>query len=268
MITNKVTIYRKIFDEAHEHLLSFDSIDENMLDKHLTDCEERKSQTMQDLLFGMLESISNRHGMPHTIGPIEKLRPCLEDFIPPRIIEKDGDDWRGLFMAIKNNCEPPGRMTIDNPKSYWVIFCKSIFSASHFLSRFSNLKEFDNFVSQFYLNEYTRVALPLLLEKEVFGLGFALACDFLKENGYPEYVKPDVHIKAIFRGIGISKSDSDYDVFKDVIRFSEDINELPYCVDKLFWLVGSGRFYLDDVKIDTNRDEFIKRIKHEFRDEL
>nr|QNO44219.1 hypothetical protein JAFNDAPN_00001 [Methanosarcinales archaeon ANME-2c ERB4]QNO46539.1 hypothetical protein HKKCGBCL_00016 [Methanosarcinales archaeon ANME-2c ERB4] len=171
-------------------------------------------------------------------------------------------------MAIKNDYEPPGRMTIDNPKSYWVIFCKSVFSASHFLSQFSELEEFDNFVSQFYLNEYTRVALPLLLEKEVFGLGFALACDFLKENGYPKFVKPDVHIKAIFHGIGISKSDSDYDIFKDVIRFSEDIKELPYCVDKLFWLVGSGRFYLDEVKINTNRDEFIGRIKHEFRDEL
>jgi len=107
-----------------------------------------------------------------------------------------------------------------------------------------------------------------LLEKEIFGLGFALACDFLKENGYPKFIKPDVHIKAIFHGVGISKSKSDYDIFKDVIRFSEDINELPYCVDKLFWLIGSGKFYLDNVRIKTNRDEFVERIKHQFRDEL
>ncbi|MEA1870375.1 MAG: hypothetical protein U9N09_09625 [Euryarchaeota archaeon] len=267
-MANKVLIYRKIFDEAHEYLLSFDHIDENMLDKHINGWKECKNQSVQDLLWGMLESVSNKLGMPHTIGDIKELRPFLEDFIPPRIIEKYDDDWKGLFTTIENNYEPPGRMTIDNPKSYWVIFCKSVFSASHFLSRFSNLEEFDNFVSQFYLNEYTRVALPLLLEKEVFGLGFALACDFLKENGYPKFVKPDVHIKAIFNGIGISKSDLDYDVFKDVIRFSEDINELPYCVDKLFWLVGSGRFYLDEVKINTSRDEFIEMIKQEFRDEL
>ncbi len=267
-MTNKVTVHRKIFDEAHEYLLSFDPIDENMLDKHINSWRECKNQSVQDLLWGMLESVSNKQAMPHTIGPIEKLKPFLEDFIPSRIIEKYDNDWEKLFKTIKNNYKPPGRMAIDNPKSYWVIFCKSVLSVSHFLSRFSSLDEFDNFVSQFYLNEYTRVALPLLLEKEVFGLGFALACDFLKENGYPKFVKPDVHIKAIFHGTGISKSDSDYDVFKDVIRFSEDINELPYCVDKLFWLVGSGRFYLDDVKIDTNRHEFIERIKHEFSDEL
>ena len=268
MMTNNVTIYRKIFDEAHEYLLSFDPIDGNMLDKHINSWKECKNQSVQDLLFGMLESVSNKRNMQSTIGPIEELRPYLEEFIPPRIIEKYSDDWRGLFTTIENNYKPPGPMEIDNPRSYWVVFCKSVFSASHFLSRFSNLKEFGNFVSQFDLNEYTRVALPLLLKEEVFGLGFALACDFLKENGYPKFVKPDVHIKAIFHGIGISKSNSDYDVFKDVIRFSEDINELPYCVDKLFWLVGSGRFYLDDVKINTNRDEFIEMIKHEFRDEL
>ncbi|MBN2187643.1 MAG: hypothetical protein JW732_09405 [Dehalococcoidia bacterium] len=267
-MTNKVAIYRKIFNEAYKYLLSLYCIDESMLDKHLSDWEKRKPGSVQDLLSGMLGSLSNKRDMQNTIGPIEKLGPYLEDFIPSRIIEKYGDDWKKLFNTIKNNYEPLGRMMIDNPRSYWVIFCKSVISASHFLSQFSNLKEFDKFVSQFYLNEYTRVALPLLLEKEIFGLGFVLACDFLKENGYPKFIKPDRHIKAIFHGIGISKSKSAYDIFKDVIRFSEDIKKLPYSVDKLFWLVGSGNFYLDKVKINTNRDEFIERINHEFRDKL
>jgi len=265
---NKVNIYRKTFDEAYEYLLSFDRIDESMIDKYLSNWERRKPQSVQDLLFGMLESISNKRNMQNTIGPIEKLRPYLEEFISPQIIEKYGGDWKELFKTIKNNYGSPGRMVIDNPRSYWVIFCKSVISASRLISRFSNLEEFDNFVSRFYLNEYTRVALPLLLEKEIFGLRFALAYDFLKENGYPKFIKPDVHIKAIFHGIGISKSKSDYDIFKDVIRFSESIHKLPYCVDKLFWLVGSGYFYLDNIRINTNRNEFIERIKHEFRDEL
>ncbi|MCK4732971.1 MAG: hypothetical protein KAT65_10995, partial [Methanophagales archaeon] len=122
-MTNKVIVYRKIFDETHAYLLSFDPIDENMLDKHLNAWEECKTHTVQDLLWGMLESVSNKQGMPHTIGPIEKLRPFLEDFIPPRIIEKYDDDWKELFKTIKNSYEPPGRMAIDNPRSYWVIFC-------------------------------------------------------------------------------------------------------------------------------------------------
>lgn len=253
-------IYKKIFDEAFRYLRSFEGIDDDVISRHLNDWENTKPESILDLYTQMLVSISNKRNMKKTIGPIENIRPFLEDFSPKRIVERYDSDWEELFNTIKNNYDSPGRMEIDNPRSYWVIFCKSVISSSGFFSRFSNLEEFDNFVSQFYLNEYTRVALPLLLEKEIFGLGFILACDFLKENGYPKFIKPDTHTKKIFEGTGISDSDSDYNIFKDLIRFCEDIDELPYRVDKLFGLVGSGQFYLDEIKIDTDPDWFIEKI--------
>jgi hypothetical protein len=260
----------EICNQAREYLLSFDRIDEKMLDKHLK--IPKPPQSVPGLLYGMLRSISNRRGMSNTIGDIENLRSYLEDFVPMQIVKKYGkkygNNWKGIFKRIKENYKHPGEMKIDNPKSYWVIFCKSIVSAAHFLSQFSSVEEFKKFVSPFERNEYTRVALPLLLAEEVFGLGFVLACDFLKENGYPKFVKPDVHIKAIFHGIGISKSKSPYDIFKDVIRFSKQINKLPYYTDKLFWLVGSGNFYLDGIQVPTKRKDFIDEIKHDFRDRL
>ena len=253
-----------IFDMARSYLLEFEDINTNMLDKHLNSWKGHKPHSPNDLLYGMLNSVQNKQGMPRAIGSIENLRQYLENFSPTQIIEKYDNDWRKLFRAIETNYTPPGRMVINNPQNFWRIFCKSAISASNFLSRFSNTKEFDRFVSQFYLNEYTRVALPLLLGREIFGFGFALACDFLKENGYPKFVKPDVHIKAIFKGIGLSQPESDdYEVFKDVIRFSEGINVMPYEVDKLFWLVGSGNFYLDGVTIDTKRDDFVAKVKKE-----
>jgi hypothetical protein len=215
----------------------------------------------------MLNSVQNKRGMWRTIGKLENLCPYLENYDPGKITKKYGDDWskdwEGLFMTIKNSYTPPGKMTIEKARNPWVIFCKSAISASSFLSKFSDINDFDRFVSQFYLNEYTRVSLPLLLDREIFGLGFALACDFLKENGYPKFVKPDVHIKAIFNGLEISLSDDDFQIFKDVIRFSESISEVPYVVDKLFWLVGSGNFYIDGVRIKTDRDKFINVVKKE-----
>jgi thermostable 8-oxoguanine DNA glycosylase len=111
------------------------------------------------------------------------------------------------------------------------ILYEATISASNFLARFDNVDKFNNFVKTFYFNEYTQVALPLLLAKEIDGLGFALACDFLKDNGYPEFVKPDVHIKKIFKGIELSDSDEDYEVYKDVIRFAKEIGEIPFRVD-------------------------------------
>jgi len=250
--------YQKIFEIGKEYLLTF--VDEGLLKKHLTLGEKEKPKSMNDLFRGLLESLSNRRNMPQTIGDIELLNHVLFDFDPVHVREEYGDDWQRLFRQIKTECNPEGRMTIEKKGSYWVIFCKGIISGAKFLSRFSSFDEFNEFVNHFYFNEYTRAALPMLIEKEVFGLGFALACDFLKENGYPEFIKPDVHIKAIFMGLGISGSKSnDYEVFKDVVRFSKIIGVTPYVVDKLFWLIGSGYFYLDEIRVQTNREEFIKK---------
>jgi len=76
-----------------------------------------------------------------------------------------------------------------------------------------------------------------------------LACDFLKELGYRNYGKPDIHIKEIFKETGLNnKGATDYQTLKAVIRIAESntakSNEVtPYNVDKLFWLIGSGYFY-------------------------
>ncbi len=38
----------------------------------------------------------------------------------------------------------------------------------------------------------------MLLGREINGFGFALSCDFLKELGYEDFPKPDVHLRDIF----------------------------------------------------------------------
>jgi len=42
---------------------------------------------------------------------------------------------------------------------------------------------------------------------------------------------------------------------------SEAVGEDAYTVDKIFWLISSGRFYLVDINIGRKRDEFIKYAK-------
>lgn len=151
-------------------------------------------------------------------------------------------------------------MIKENPHNYWVQFCKSILSISLFVSRFKSINEFNKFVETFYFNEETRIALPLLLKEEIFGYQFALSCDFLKENGYPEFIKPDVHIMDIFLALNLSKNRNEFQIFRDVIKFSKSINKLPYEVDKIFWLVGSGNFYLNNIKVNTSKKDFINLI--------
>ena len=48
--------------------------------------------------------------------------------------------------------------------------------------------------------------------------------------------------------------------------FSDSINEAPYFVDKTFWPIGCGRFYLTDLKKFPNRKkEFLREIKRELK---
>ncbi|OYT41994.1 MAG: hypothetical protein B6U86_01320 [Candidatus Altiarchaeales archaeon ex4484_43] len=255
-----------IFNAANEYLLSFEGVTQEMIDKQLNEWRERKAQNIPNLCYQMISSAKNRQGMSNSIGDIDKISSIVFDFNPNEIL-KNYTEWGELFDKIKEGYTPPGRMERNNPRNYWVQFTKSIISIANFLQRFKTVEDFDKFVRVFYYNEETRAALPLLLEKEIFGYRFALACDFLKESGYPKFVKPDTHIKDIFTGLGLTKDEDDFQIFKDVISFSESIDKLPYEVDKLFWLVGSGRFYLfkdengNEFRIKTSKKEFIKIVK-------
>lgn len=255
-----------IFDTANEYLLSFEGVTQEMIDKQLNEWKKGKAQDIPKLCYQMISSAKNRQGMPKSIGDINKISSIVFNFNPNEIL-KNYTSWEELFDKIKEGYTPPGRMEKNNTHNYWVQFTKSIISIAKFLQRFKTVKDFDRFVQVFYYNEETRAALPLLLEKEIFGYKFALACDFLKDSGYPKFVKPDTHIKDIFTGLGLTTGMDDFQIFKDVISFSEAIDKLPYEVDKLFWLVGSGKFYLsnneggNEFRIKTSKDDFIKIVK-------
>ena len=102
----------------------------------------------------------------------------------------------------------------------------------------------------------------MLLDDEIEGFGFALSCDFLKELGYVNFPKPDVHLRDIFTALELCQEDADdYQLFKSVIRLSDHANVTPYNADKVFWLIGSGNFYKDPMIGENGR---IRSYKREF----
>ena len=152
-------------------------------------------------------------------------------------------------------------MDINNKRNAWVMYTKGVLSCAKFASNFKNVREFDQFVKSFSLNEFTIAALPMLLEKEIYGFGFPLACDFLKELGYHQYGKPDVHLKEIFLKLNLVESSSDYEVFKKIVKIGLIVKQDPVIVDKIFWLIGSGKFHFSDISIGSQKSEFIDSIK-------
>jgi hypothetical protein len=198
-----------------------------------------------------------------SIGGVANLGPLLCDFEPAEVLEKYRSGWEGVLDDIVGQLKPRGSVP-RTPRSIWPRYCRSILSGARFLSRFSSAEDFYGWVDFFDEDERARPALPLLVAQEIEGIGFALACNFLKELGYENFSKPDVHVKDIFWALGLSPwGTTDYEVFRAVARVARNAGVTPYNVDKLFWLIGSGNFSEDphignNGKIGSRKKEFIE----------
>lgn len=95
---------------------------------------------------------------------------------------------------------------------------------------------------------------------------YTLACDFIKELGYDQYGKPDVHVRTILVAAGLLKPlDSEFKCQKVITEIADAAGHTPYYVDKVIWLIGSGNFYNNSEigkggKVRGRRAEFIEKL--------
>ena len=204
--------------------------------------------SLQKIFFGLLVSAQNANMKASVIGGslvggVASLGKVLFDFDPATVVATYGGDAEKLLDEIIKAIKPSGKI-LRNPRSIWPKYSTTILSAAAFLSQFKNGKDFNEWANHFYADSRSLAALPLVLGTEIEGIGYPLACDFLKELGYIDYGKPDVHIIDIFVGIGLCQERaSPYQFQKVISRIAEAAGVSAYAVDKLFWLIGSGRFY-------------------------
>jgi len=262
---NSVIRDKQVFNLAESFLKSLTTKDgfcvtQEMLGKYF---QVDKPKTMADIYFRLLLSAQNANMKAGVIGGsidgIENLQNVLCDFEPKAVIKKYGDNSQQVFIDIKKQVKPRGKV---NPNGLWSMYCDTIISGAKFLSQFNSAEDFYQWVNWFYKDERARPALPLLLKEEIRGFGFALACDFLKEIGFLEYGKPDVWLRKIFVTLELcSPEATDSELLKTIIRVAQNTGASPYKVDKVFWLIGSGNFYLDGKKTGRNVENFIEFVK-------
>ncbi len=257
------TKLKRVYEEAYNFLKN--KVEEPILKKQLEYYHEYKPESIKAIFKQMTESLKNKQGYVNFIADTNDMNIILLDFEPKKVYSKFGNDWKKLFLEFKSKFGQNYKMDIDNKRNAWVIYSRGVLSCSKFLSNFDSVKEFDDFVRSFFHNEFTIASLPMLLEKEIFGFGFPLACDFLKELGYVQYGKPDVHLKDIFMELSLVDSYDDYEVFKKIVKIGLLVNQDPVIVDKIFWLIGSGNFYESDIKIGRQKIEFIKQVKEKLK---
>ena len=251
--------YKTLYKAACNYLES--QIGKDALEHKLNYYRLYKVDNLYDVFWHLLSSLTNKAGMRASIGDIDPLGRFLYDFEPHQCRNHYGDNWRLLFETIHRHHKSPGPMNIKNEGSYWVIFCKAILSGAGFLSRFESFAVFDEFVNGFGFNDIAVAGLPILLEREIYGMGFPLACDWLKEMGYGNYAKPDTHTIDILHGTNVARSRGTYDVFKAMVRMAKVNDELPSVVDRVLWLIGSGKYVGENQRITRQKAAFIRQIQ-------
>ncbi|MCC6282602.1 MAG: hypothetical protein IT262_18510 [Saprospiraceae bacterium] len=230
-----------LLEEMAKHGLQTDT-----LDKYLT---TGKSSTLAQVYKRLIESGANKERAANVIksgtkGGVENMAELLFHFDIHQVLNHYGSDDQALLQAIISTFGLSGSIN-ESKQGIWPQWAKNILSGARFLSKFKDHADFDRFVISFPQDDRARNALPLLLKEEIDGFGIALACDFLKESGYLFYGKPDVYLKVFFQHAGLTKTESDYEVMHAINRVADHNGVTAYAVDKIFWLIGSGKFYLD-----------------------
>ena len=238
-------------------------LNESILKQHLS--HDSEFNDLYDVTKRMVKTLSNRNMMKGVINFDKKekeIKKILFNFDHNKILGNYSSSKK-LFKVFIKKFEVKNS---ESKKNLWRVYSKGIISGSKFISNFKDKKEFNKFVESFKLNKFTKSALPMIIGKEIDGFGFALACDFLKELGYREYPKPDVHLITIFNELELCNSSKEYEVYKSIIEMAKIVGEDAYTVDKIFWLIGSGDFYKVKEKIGRHREEFIQTTKRKLNE--
>ena len=152
----------------------------------------------------------------------------------------------------------------------WKGWLRTVQDAASFVLTFASGKEFADFFGQF--RGRALVLGPYFLSRQIYGIAIALACDVLKDLGFSELIKPDVHIKDVFYALSLVKEkNSDVAVVESAVRLIELANEArlpedteitPFELDKIIWLCCSGTFYKSPgLEITGQKEQLIKRLR-------
>ncbi|MEQ8676150.1 MAG: hypothetical protein RLP44_10025 [Aggregatilineales bacterium] len=192
----------------------------------------------------------------------EKLRKITNGFDPKSIMNFGTE--ANFRIAVANAYD---QSEFTGPAEGYI---RSIYYIGHFLSQkqFQNGKDVYDYFDAYYEPNPTELINHLLSikisgKKLLYGLGQGLLRDALKELGYTNFVKPDVHIKDIAVGLNIVQTqNSDAKVAEVVADVAHRGGITPYYLDKFFFLIGSGEVYRkghEYIRNRLKRDDSISR---------
>lgn len=243
-----IELYRTAYDYLQE--IAPPGID---LEKYFVS-DSQDYSSLIDVFKQFITSAQDYRSMPSVIA-FEKrepqIREILKDYDLEQISKMSEND---LYHTLRDKFDITSK---DNKRNSWYKWSCSVVDSAKFVGRFKDADDFARFIDRFDYNVESRAALALFIQNKIRGVGFALACNSLKELGYMNYPKPDVHLMDVFHSIGLSEY-TQMSTFEAIIDMAEDCKTVdktvtPYKVDRVFWLICSGDYYHEKPEIKTKR---------------
>lgn len=197
------------------------------------------------------------------------IKNTLFDFDARRVL-KEYDNENDLYKALTDNGITDKGVNITKG-SNWKKYAKGLYKGANFLVNKKGEEIINNLISYNNAEEVKDEYIDKIkyISTEIYGLGFALTCDWLKECGCTWLAKPDVHINAVYNVIHGKKekaSVKEEEVVKYMFNWAKSLKSVdpeitPYKLDKIIWLICTGNFYLHPHKL-INRNTIVNMINN------
>lgn len=209
----------------------------------------------------ILEAISGQKQLATKSFSDEVFKPHLQKLAVVKVDE-----------ALCNLRQDPGLIKSEKT-TLWERWLKSVSDAAAFMLQYESGQEFVHHFQS--LAPEDRSAGPLLIARNVKWVGFALACDALKELGFTQFIKPDTHLIDVFCALNLAKN-KQLSVFDAATSMVQTINSdrpkekqiTAYELDKIIWLCCSGTFYNEKKQVSKGvrdlKQELIDRLQTKF----
>ena len=183
--------YKDIYNCSYKYLQEISPVSD--LDKYFVG-DNSDPQDLKDVFRELIRTAQDYQSMPNVIKFVSRessIKRILRDYDLDYIASLDPTK---LYYSFR---EEFGVTTKDSKMNSWYKWSCSIVDSAKFVHQFENVEAFQSFVDEYQNNVLTRALLPSLIADKIRGIGFALACNALKELGNLKYVKPDVHLMDI-----------------------------------------------------------------------
>ena len=206
-----------------------------------------KTTTMKDVLERLCITLQNYQGMKNYIGYFTRNKDAIKrtlfdfDIMRSYVAYPKTETLYNAF--ITNGCD------MKKSQNSWIKYCKAIINGLKWLKQFRDFHSFDRFIKSYDKLEFELIYMLSNLDQKF--VGFALACDLIKELGYKNYSKPDIHIEQILNAKKCSELNvspkhklvNQHITFLELKAIAEDCNVSDYHLDKLLWTLSSGHFH-------------------------